>query len=48
MSFGRGRRSFLQTDPDPRTAPFLEMGQIDVTPQHAGILQKMIKVAANV
>lgn len=48
MSFGWGRRTFVQTDPDPQAAPFLELGQIDVTPQHAGILQRMIKVAANV
>lgn len=48
MSFGWGRRTFVQTDPDPRTAPFLGLGQIDVTLQHAGILKKMNKMAANV
>lgn len=48
MSSGWDRRTFVQIDPDPRTALFLELGQIDVTLQHIGILKKMTKVAANV
>lgn len=38
----------MQTDPDPRTVPYLELRQIDVTLQPAEILKKMTKATANI